>query len=286
MYMLNVQGIEIALFSLVAFAIGYIPVKRLSRTYGATKSSLLILIFGIVPLVLSVYFLKPPIPSQYSLLLAAASGAFSGFGYLFFFRTLESENLSTSSGLFAIQPLILLAFGIAVLSEPVTATNIVGVALILMGIWFVTAQKGLKISRAYVYGILGTVLWAIFWIVFSYAVRGSQQVIFQLTVARIASIIVLYAYMLFLAKPAKQGNIAISGKDMALSFTGGVFNGLGSLAYALLLLVNFLALGSVIISMSPILLVFFGYLIYKERPRRSQIMGVLLAVAGALLIAL
>ena len=48
--MLNVQGIEIALFSLVAFAIGYIPVKRLSSTYGATKSSLLILIFGIVPL--------------------------------------------------------------------------------------------------------------------------------------------------------------------------------------------------------------------------------------------
>lgn len=288
--MIAEYGVLFSFLYLLINTVGNIPIRRLVTGYGSTIASLIIVMAGVVPLLIGVFLFGTFSITMYSLFVSVISGIFLALGFLFFFRMFKSELLSSGAGLLAIQPALLFIFGFLVLGEPINLFDILGAVFVLFGIVLISKKKGsLRINKAFVYGIIGNVSWVIYWILVSYAIQGVSQPVLQLTVSRVVSCAVVGLALLLTWKAVKKERTQKAGTSHRLFYIGnlaGILNGLGTVLFAIVIVLKFLAIGSIITALGPALLAVFVIIIYKERPEKMKVVGIAIAVIGALLIAL
>ena len=288
--MLVEYGMLFAFLFLLFNQIGNIPIRRLAVAYGSAMTSFILVLAGIAPLLVGVYIFGAFSITQYSLFVSVIAGIFFAFGYLFFYKTIESELLSSSAGLFAIQPALLFIFGVLVLGESITLFDVFGTVLVLVGVAFITKKKdSFHINKAFAYGIIGNVFWTVYWILTSYAIQSVSQPVLQLTISRVVGCVIIGLAVLLTMKAVRKEyrqKVLAKPRLFYIANSAGVINGLSTMFFALVIVLKFLAIGSIITALGPALLAIFVIIIYKERPERMRIMGIAIAVIGALLIAL
>ena len=85
-------------------------------------------------------------------------------------------------------------------------------------------------------------------------------------------------------KRLKAGKV--SAKHNVYGALLGIFQGLGTTGFLALAYVNFLAVGYAIASTEAGFVIILGYLFYKDRFKKHQILGLMLLVLGAVAISI
>ncbi len=277
------DGFVFAAASTLLYAIGNIPIRKLSQKYGSQIAGLLICGGGIVPPAMAALLLNNSITS-YSLLLSIIAGIFLALGYLFFYKTLETELLSTSSVLFNIQPALLFLFGVLVLGEGITAFDVLGTIMVFAGVVMITFEDGLKINKPIVYGVLGNIFWVAYWVLFTYSTSQAQFPAVQLVINRVVGTVLILAAVFITGGLTRK--IRKDSRLAAYGLGAGAINGLGVMSFAMIIVLSYLAIGSVITSLVPAIIAIFAFTVFKERPDRREIIGLVVAFVGAVMIAL
>ena len=70
----------------------------------------------------------------------------TGFGYMFYFKAMDTTSVTTASMVFFIKPALAPIFALLILNESISINTIIGIALILIGAYFIFVKKNLKIK--------------------------------------------------------------------------------------------------------------------------------------------
>ncbi|MDE1828122.1 MAG: DMT family transporter [Candidatus Micrarchaeota archaeon] len=260
--------------------------KRLSSIAGTFRTSLLLTGFGILP-ILALFFYSYSATSSYVAILSIISGIFFALGALLYYKSLETEQMSNSSATGLAQPAILIAFSILVLNESISVLQAIGGLIIVAGVFLIITNKKMEVNRRLIPALLANVSWAGYWIFASYAILASNQVGTPLLISRATGFIIVIIFSgLLLAKssfrPSKNSSLKYV---IILGLFAGVFDAVGNVIFGYVVNLNLLSIASIFTAAMPLFITALGYLIYGERMTREQWVGMAVAIAGALIIA-
>ena len=287
-------GILAAFVAVVLWSISQLISKAVAPKLGTSKTAALVVSAGILPMLL-LFLISPAVLSVYNTLLSVAAGVPLAVGYILFYKSVESQNISNISGIDLLQPAVLAVYGIFVLSEPINRLQIIGTIAVFIGIALISKKKDGKFNRRLIPAALGNVVWAFYWIILSSVISSSNQYVLPLLISRItAAIITIFALGFLLSSGNRSRLKADVGRTLKLSlaaviilgFIEAMFDGGGNIIFGIVVNNGALALGAVLTALQPALIAFAAYYIYKERLTKVQTIGIIAAIAGALLIAI
>lgn len=282
----------LAVITTILWATATFIERRLASTLGMRLTSLIVVSVGIIPITIFLIATMPPITSlsvgSAFFWLAALSGVFFAFGYVFFLKGVETEQVSNAVVINFVQIILLVLFGVFVLSETLQLSQIVGGAVLLLGVFLVSTKKeGLRLNRKLLPVFYAEVSWALYWIVLSYTIYTSGQTAQYLFVSRfIGAVLIMgmFSKQLFV-KPKK---IAIKKKSaiitlLYLGVLAGLLDGSGNSVFSYIAHLNGIALASIINLFGFIVTISLAYYFYGERLNKVQLLGVVIALAGAII---
>jgi drug/metabolite transporter (DMT)-like permease len=285
--MLVYYGLLFSVITVLAYGIGNAVTKKCDVEYGKYKTAIISIAAGILPnLVIYIFF-----PSAFTLplvLIGIGTGFLFALGYVLFFKSLETEQASNTYSLTLIQAVAISAFGIVVLSEPLSPLAIGGAMLGITGVILVSTTRGFKINRYLIPAMLGNIVWSVGWFVVDYMVANGANFIVLLTLQRtIAALIVLIPFVLYWKTAEKRHASGHKARNVALAFGigGGLLSGIGNLAFAYLADLNFVAVGSILTAFVPIITILIAIPLYGDKMTRLQWFGIAVATVGAIAIA-
>lgn len=298
--MLN-YGLEAALGSMLLIAVDGVIAKYMLRRFSMNAYVPMVLAIGLLPMLAAQYlyggsynlvlYLKYIIPG--SIFLAA--------GYILYYKALSQAEVSKVTIFSNIQPLIIFIFGLFFLNEGISAIPLLGGMLIFIGSTLGIYEKGIKIDRRLVPAVFANVSWGIYWIFMAGSVNQSNYVLPLLVARAIASVIVTIFY-LSIKSPAHQKTTAPrpnskSAVHKALAITvlpltmlavliGSFVDSGINLTFSLAISLSFAVLGSAIIAFAPMITAVIGRIAFKDELKPYQILGLVMAVIGAALVAI
>lgn len=221
------------------------------------------------------------------MLMGVLSGFATALGNLAFYRALETQQASNTYGTTVVQSILIGAFGFLLLGSSLSALDVLGSLVGVVGVLMVGADVRRSYNRMLLPAILGNALWAVGWGLAGYGIKyyGSAPDVLNVTrAAGLALLIAVYGGSAFRAR--LRG--AAARKRRTVIFAGviaGVLSGAGSITLAYLADTTYFALGGVLTSFVPALVAVLAFLIYKDRLSRLQGAGIIVATVGALMIA-
>lgn len=280
-----------ALASWVLYSLGG---KEISVALGRYKASAIVLFIGIIPTAIAFYLTGMQIPAAFPLALSAISGIFLAAGFLYLFKSLETEQITNASALGEMQPAILTLFGILVLQEAITAISAISIVMIFAGEILVISTVGFKINRKLLPAVYANICWTIYWLMLSESISVSGLFAAQALVARVVGALSIIPVMLIIgSKKATNGKIpkkssiavklglaiVIGALLLSLDATGDVFFGLA-------ISLNYEAIGAAITALGPIFVYGISSIVFKDRLTRSQMIGILVMIIGGIVLAI
>ncbi len=264
--------------------------KTVAPRIGNFKTAGVIAAVGLIPMVV-LFVLSPVLVSTNNLILSGISGIALALGYILFYRSVETQQISNAAATALIQPAILVFYAVLVLGESVNSLQSVGILAIFIGVILLDLTKKLKFNRKMIPAIVGNGIWALYWIFLAAAINSSHQIAEPLLVSRsTAVVVILVALLLFLGEEKHRTLAKTKYIPLALLFgivlVEGIADGSGNIAFGTTVNLNLLGLGSVLLAAEPIFIAIVAHFMYKDRLSKIQTMGVLLAAAGAAVIAL
>ncbi|MDE1869837.1 MAG: DMT family transporter [Candidatus Micrarchaeota archaeon] len=271
----------------IAFSFSLILERRVAMLAGTLRGSVLVLFFGLFPLL--VFFLLSGFNlSYYEIFLSVASGIIFAAGYVLYYKSLETEQISNTTGIGLIQPALLLIFSIFVLAEPITAIQAVGGITIFLGVVLIITNDNFELNRKLIPALVANVSWAGYWIIASYAIISSQEVGAVLLISRVVGMVIALALFAIYLKqkriPRLRGSLI--APLLVTAIATGLLDGFGNATFGFVIQYNVLSLGSIFVSALPISVTFLAYFAYKERLTKLQWIGMAIAIIGALVIAM
>ncbi|MDE1847126.1 MAG: DMT family transporter [Candidatus Micrarchaeota archaeon] len=278
-------GTIAAVLAVLSWAISLVIEKRIVTILGKTKGAALVIGLGVLPmLILSALSFSLLDPAEIA--LAAISGIFLSIGFVLYYKSLETEQISNTSGTGLLQPALLIIFSVFVLSEPLTLPQIIGGIVIFLGIILILTTERMELNRNLIPAIMAQVSWALYWIFATYAILGSHKVAIPLLISRVVAFIsgaALFPLLLKKDKISRRSGVAYIAILLVIA---GILDGAGNILFGKVVSLNELQVGSIFSAMVPIVITGLGYVVYKERLTRLQAIGMLAAVIGALIIAI
>ena len=293
-YMLEIL---IPAFVLIIWTASNTLIKSLTGKMESDNIALIVIGAGIVPMAFSI-FMSPHLDiAQTTLFLGVTSGVFLSLGYILFYKSLKGENLGSAGVTINMQQIIVISFSLLILKETVSSLILPAVILIIIGSMLVTIKNGFKINRYLMLAALANIIWGIYYMPLSFAILSLHSSVMPLLIARTSGFIMTFiafeALFMYRRMKARHFNTAKKSNYTAkLSFTlmlavvAGILDGSGNVFYALSISQGFLVMAGALVAMLPATLALSGKFLFKEKLSSKQYMGVLLSVAGALLIAL
>lgn len=280
-------AIELALLAAAIFAVSGVIQKRVADKMRDVRTALFVVGFGILPL-LVMYALYFNALSTYALILAVISGIFFMGGDFLYFDSLEKEQVSRAYSIGIVQPLLIIIFSVAVLGEHITVLEAAAGAIMIFGLGFLdTERKRLRVDRKMTPAILGNISWAIYWMFLSSSITSSAQIAAPIIISRtvgFAAIILVFAVLRNRKTERIRKNTNI--KHMALlGAATGLLDGTGNGIWAVTVTLKNLSLASMFQLLSPFIVIAIAYLVYRERLSKVQAAGIIIAVIGAVLLA-
>ena len=214
--------------------------------------------------------------------LSVASGIITGIGYLLFYKSLQGQQASNTYSVIEIQVAILFLYGVLVLGEAVSALDVLGVVIILLGTLAVSIEKA-KFNRGLLPAIAAQVFWALGWIVLVYPISVTPNrilpnlVSFTATLAMVCVILRVY-------KASRKLDVHPDRKGTATGISAGLFSGSGNALYTMLIYFKELALSAPISNTTPIIVAVIAHFVYKEKLSLVQALGIVAVVLGAIML--
>lgn len=282
-------GLLAALFALIFFSIGDTLSKSASEKLGHKLSAAVIVSAGIIPIGISLLFIHPNLVNLGVIFFGILAGAFTAIGFLFVFKSLETEQVTNTMSLVNIQYASVIIFGALALSETLSLFQLGGLLLIFAGGALVVFTKGFKINLKLVPAILGMLFWGLDIIVIVYALTLYPSAPSTISFfSRLLGGSFLFLFLLFTlkGKPIKldskpKENIA---KRFAMALIAGTFDGLALLMITFVTLYKSVEIGGALLAFEPVLIAIYGYFLYKDRLIPLQLLGIAIAVLGGILL--
>ncbi len=293
-------GTSVAVISMLLIAVDGIIAKYMLRRFEQKAYATLVLAIGLMPMLAVQLFLGSQFNAASYWPMVLLGGIFLAFGYVFYFRALSRSQVSLVTIFSNVQSLIIFAFGIFFLKERISSVPLLGALLIFIGSSFGIYDRKALVNPKLVSAVLANVSWGIYWIFMAY-VATSSDYITPILMARAIASTLLFAYYMgskgnahtLIIKPAaaKQPNrrrkktyAFIAAPLLMLAIASLVDSGI-NISFGIVLSLAYVALGSAITSMAPILTAIIGRITFRDRLTKAQAAGLAIAVIGAILIA-
>ena len=262
--------------------------KPVADVFGAYVSSLYLGV-ALVPAIIYLVLSPPAQITPLLVTLAIGGGASLALGYVFVLKSLETEQATNTWGLINLGYLSIILFGALVLGEHVTVLQAIAITAILTGAIMVTINRGMKFNRQLLPAIIGNLFWVGFNILIIYNIStytSSPSAIISILFASGFLILLLYGLFSRKATTTKTLTMPKNRRPFALFIVSGLMLGAGQVAFVLVILQHFVALGGAVLAIEPIVVLVLGYALYKERITAFQGVGLLVTVVGAVMIGL
>ena len=299
--MLN-YGLVAAAISMLLIAVDGVIAKYMLRRFSLKAYVPMILAVGLLPM-LAVQYLYG---GNYNLMLylpeIIIGSAFLAAGYILYYKALSQAEVSKVTIFSNIQPLIIFIFGLFFLKEGISTIPFLGAILIFIGSSLGIYERGLTIDKKLVPAVLANVSWGVYWIFMASTVTSGNYITPLLIARAIAFVAVALFYInrKNLIVPDKSKSARPKRKDSRRRHTGyailllsaiavliGSFVDSGiNITFSLAISLSFAVLGSAIIAFAPMITAVIGRIAFEDRLKPYQIMGLVMAVIGAALVAL
>jgi drug/metabolite transporter (DMT)-like permease len=220
--------------------------------------------------------------------LLVLGGIFGVGGYLALYRGLESGHVGLVSAISACGGGVIVVLSVVLLREHLTVTAIVGVVATVAGVMVavlrggerdVSGGAGVK-TLGVVFGLIAALSYGVgAFLIGRYAVDLGWLV--PVVVARGGAMIVLLG---LLATPLRASAGARMRSGVAWALAAGVFDAAGLIFFTRGDQVGLVAVTAAVSSAYPVIPLVGGLFLFRERLRRQQVGGVILILAGLVLL--
>ena len=294
MYSLLIIAVLLAVLLWVTVdSLSKIFIKRLGRQ----RSIVSIVAIGIIPAIIAVVIIGLPSMNVYGFIELLAASAAAGValfaGFVAVYKSIGKAGIANSYILVELQPPILIIFGLLALSEHLNSIQLASIALIFIGIIFVTTTKGLKLNRKLLPSVIGNVFWALYWIAAVTAMTYLKEYALLLLFIRIfAALFALVYYIISRPPSLYHGELLNRTKNIVPAYLimliviAGLADGTANILFSFVSFNHKLAVASAILTMEPIIVWLIGIKFYKEKVSHFQKIGFIIATAGYILLSI
>ena len=264
------------------------PVDKL----GISRTNSIALVVGLLPLAIVAAF-YPVHMTNAEIFISVLSGIFWGAGFMLVYKSVSTENVTTTYALNEIYPAIIIIFGILGLGEKVSTINTILIIAIFLGALLVMVGGNLRLNMRLLYAVLANISWGIFWILIISVIHANGNFAVPLLIARVmAAISVILFFAVFSGR--HRSNTPQSKLPAAYLFSApvliaaflGVIDAIGNDAMGFVSTTNFITIGGGIIATSPIFIALIGRFLYRDRLLLIQWAGFVVMVVAAAILAL
>jgi drug/metabolite transporter (DMT)-like permease len=248
------------------------------RTWGALRVLLWAQLAGVVALAVAVA-IRGTGPHGWAVLLAVPAALSGTLGLYAYYRGMAVGAMSVVAPIAGVSAVVPVAFGIATGDSP-SATQLLGVACALVGVGLASLehQEGARRVAA------GVGLAALAAIGFGFYfppmhAAGSSDFWWASMLFRTTALVVVAASV-----TARRPPLRLRPRDLAVVLAVGIGDTLGNVLYAASSGHGLVSLTAVLASLSPVVTVLLAAAVLHERVSRPQRAGILLTLAGVVLI--
>ncbi|MGC8652337.1 MAG: EamA family transporter [Candidatus Micrarchaeia archaeon] len=266
--------------------------RVLIKRLGRELTVLAITASGIIPMLILFFMTgrSPAIPQMVSPFLLIAASIIGGvalfLGYIYVYKSVSDEGVANSFLLEELQAPLLIIFGIFVLSEHLRAYEMASMLIVFSGLAIVVLSERFRINRRLLPSVFGNVLWVIYWFAVIIAVLYYHNFILPLLLVRVVSALFALAFFI-LSKPSRSPKKeGLQFAIIALVLIIGIMDGTGNILFSFISFSNKVAIGSIMLTMGPILVWLIGFFLFKERITRVQKVGFVVATIGYVILAI
>jgi drug/metabolite transporter (DMT)-like permease len=284
--------IPIAFVAMLSFAVSDTLTKGMVFKVGKQKLALYILGFGLLP-VAAFYFMAPEPAVPFPIIaLSILVGIAFGIADILFYKTFETEQITTTAVLSELPPAFLIILGIAAFGEKLSAINALGMLIIFTGAVLVMKKNGFSINRLVLPAVAAFCIWTIYWVAMAYAISITGNYTEPIAIVRLAGFFTVAMCVLFLPSKEKMPkanlnvarSILYSLPSIMLVAVGGILDGLGNILYGADIGMGAIAISSAIVALVPLAIGITGRIFYKDRLSSLQLIGFTMMVIGAIAI--
>ena len=274
-------GITFGTVALLGYGLDNIALAFASKKYGSVRTaSMFFMMVAAMSIIPAIFLFSFNNLGFYNALLVLVTGIVSFMAFVSFVKGFEVGNVSVVASIANGWGVITTILSILFLNERLSTLSIFEVLLIVAGVALVSFKlkstkksRPSKMSDGVKYALITMVGWGAYYFLDAVLVSkiGWFDAFFLLNLITLAFIF-SYGYV----KNAKATTFDKWG--YAVFFIGALTNVVGGIAYNLGVSLNFAVIVAPITSAAVMLPVLFGILFLKERPEKTQILGMALIV--------
>jgi len=309
---LSYIGELVAFGTTLSWSIGIFPFTEAARRMGPNPVNHLRLVLAVIFLtIISLLYLPISFPELFSSplpehwLFFGLSGVIGlALGDYFSFTSFAILGARVSSIFSTLAPAAALITAYFVIGERINIIGIVGIAITIAGVIWLTLSKSSKsqmndhehgnVKIGIIYGILAAVCQGVGVVLankgFTYKQNNADLAFFHATWLRMVSAtVIIYLITILRGKFMEITRPALINKNNGLiyTFAGTIFGpvvGVSLSMYAVSLLQNKPSIAQTIFSLVPIFALPLAYLFYKEKITLKSIIGALIAITGVMIL--
>ncbi|MDE1833723.1 MAG: DMT family transporter [Candidatus Micrarchaeota archaeon] len=282
-------GTVAAIMSTLMWIIAGTISKKISRELGSHLTAFLVVTLSLIPILTATLLVGVYTIPLEGIILAVVAGIFLGIGFILGFKALQTENLSSVSSLTEIQPAVLVLLGLFALGEHITTLQVMSIITVFLGASMILTTEKFDINKKLIPAILSSISWTFYWAIMTYSITNSNTFALPVFISRAIGIPFVIVYLL---RDRKAPSVVLFFKKLkrnrtftvliALTIIASFADAVGDVLFGITVGSPVLAIGAAIIALSPMMISFFGFVLYKERLTRLQLFGLLIMIIGAL----
>jgi drug/metabolite transporter (DMT)-like permease len=293
----DLQGLLLGLTAALAWGVTDTAATYASRRIGSMRATAGTLLTSVVVLIALLLASGEPLPDDPAVVVTAlACGVLAGVAYLAFFTALRHGPISVVSPVAASYGGLTVVLSVMLLGESLDPAQAVGVVVATSGILLVSIvfDRNLRSARlvgpGVAYAVVALVAFAVVTVTLSGPIRAAGWLP-ALVLARTANAgtvwLILGASRLHRAPtPASADARPIDRRALGLVVAAGLLDIGGFIAFAIGLEIAPTWLIGITSSFGPVIAVAAGIVLFAERPRPVQWLGLALVATSVFLIAL
>jgi drug/metabolite transporter (DMT)-like permease len=293
----DLAGVLLGLMAALVWGTTDVVATLASRRVGSLAATAGMVLTSVITLALLVLVTGTRLPEDPSVTVTAlASGAISALAYLAFFTALRHGPITVVSPVVSLYGGLTVVLSILLLGEQLAPLQAIGVVVATSGVVLaaVAFDQGIRSARpvgpGVAYALIALVAFAAVTILLSGPIRAAGWLPIML-LSRIANASVGWA-ILGATRVVRRRAVAASlrrrfdRRAAGLVVAAGLLDTAAFVAFAVGLQVSETWLVGITSSFGPVVAVVFGVLMFDERPRRIQWLGLVFVAASVFLIAL
>ncbi|MFH1770844.1 MAG: DMT family transporter [archaeon] len=204
-------------------------------------------------------------------------------GTLTMYKAIQNKGLALSTPIVNAYAFITVILGIIFYGESVTFLQVFAIAMIIGGILVLSMKKGVKIhfDSSFIFAFFSMLMWGFFFFMIKVPTLIFGAVF---TILMIKAFTTLFTFPISLEKKVRLFDT--KPKYLLLVILMGILEGFAFMAFSYGVAIAPVSIVTPISSAVPVLSVFSGVLLFKEKLTRKQVFGIAIAILGMIVIAL